>query len=67
MASQDPRIAKTIWLLVLVVTVTLMGMALGKLDNGVGTGLTVVTFILTAIAAAIFLFLLLRDVWKREA
>jgi hypothetical protein len=64
---QDPRIARTIWLTCLAVTAILMGMALGKLDSGVGTRLTGFTLILAAVGAAIFLFLLVRDVWKRDA
>lgn len=64
---QDPRIAKTVWLFCLAVTANLMGMALGKLDSGIGTRLTVFTVILAAVSVAILLFLLVRDIWKRDA
>jgi hypothetical protein len=67
MAFQEPRIAKRAWLLCLVAMLIYMGMALGRLDNGTGTGLTVVTVILAGGAAFIFLFLLIREVWKRDA
>ena len=44
-----------------------VGTALGKLDDGIGTSLTVVAVVLGALVVAICLFVLIRDIWKQDA
>jgi hypothetical protein len=67
MIPMDNRATITVRICLLVFFTTIMGMALGKLDNGIGTKFTVLAFAVDAVAVAFFLFLLLREIWKREA
>jgi hypothetical protein len=67
MNYRDQRFSKTTILLTLTIVSINAGMALGKLDNGIATSLTIFAAVLGAVAIAICLFILIRDVWKRDA
>jgi hypothetical protein len=66
MNYRDPRFFKTFVLLTFTVVAINEGMTLGKLDNGVGTSLTILVAILGAIVVVFLLFVLIRDIWKQD-
>ncbi len=67
MDYRDPRLAKTVWLFALTVCAINMGMALGRFDDNLGKTSTLIALIFAALAVSAFLFLLIRDLWKRDA
>ena len=60
---RDSRFIKTARIVGLALCAVLVGRLLGQLDNSIwkAFGLSLFAF---AVAAAVFLFLLIRDVWK---
>jgi hypothetical protein len=64
MNYRDQRISKTVRLLTLTVVAINAGIALQKLDNGIATDLTIFAAVGFAVAVAICLFVLIRDVWR---
>lgn len=67
MNYRDPRFLKTAIPLMLAASAINVGTALGKIDNGIGTSLTVVATVLGALVVGICLFVLIRDIWKQDA
>jgi hypothetical protein len=67
MDRRDPRLRKTVLLLCLMAVATNMGMAIGRLDSGIGGSSPVISGVLSSVAVVLVLYVLLRDVWKRDA
>jgi hypothetical protein len=67
MNRRDPRIRKTAILLCLTAVAINMGMALQQLDSGIGRNRPVILGVLSSLAVVLVLYVLLRDVWKRDA
>jgi hypothetical protein len=67
MNRRDPRIQKTALLLCLVAATLNMGMVIGQLDSGIGGSRPVISGVISFVAVALALYVLLRDVWKRDA
>jgi hypothetical protein len=67
MDYRDPRFFKTLLLLMFALVALNEGMALGKLDSGTGTGLTIFVAVLGAMLVAFLLFVLIRLIWKQAA
>jgi hypothetical protein len=44
-----------------------MGMAICQLDSGIGGNSPVVSGVLSSVGVALVLYVLLRDIWKRDA
>ncbi len=44
-----------------------MGMAIGRLDSGIGGSSPVIQGVLSSAGVVLVLYVLLRDIWKRDA
>jgi hypothetical protein len=67
MDRRDPRIQKTILLLCLMAVAINMGWALALLDSGIGGNKPVISGVLSSLGVVVVLYVLLRDIWKRDA